>query len=122
MFLTCQVLFLVTEQFFLNLCITGSFDEAFDKVDSLEYNNRQNCQEGKPMYAIDCHAHVYNKRLAPRAVKGVGEFYNVNMSCSGVTDELVEISKTSPIKKFIINSVAINENVVPKLNDFVAAA
>lgn len=73
------------------------------------------------MYAIDCHAHVYNKRLAPRAVKGVGEFYNVNMSCSGVTDELVEISKTSPIKKFIINSVALNAKAVPKLNDFVAA-
>ncbi len=72
------------------------------------------------MFAIDCHVHVYMKRLAPRAVKGVGDFYNVKMSCSGVTEELSEIAKNSPIKKFVINSVALSPKAVPKLNDFVA--
>lgn len=73
------------------------------------------------MFAIDCHVHVYNKRLAARAVKGVGEFYNVNMNGSGIVDDLAEIAKSSPIKKFVINSVALNAKSVTKLNDFIAS-
>ncbi len=72
------------------------------------------------MLVIDCHDHVYNKRLAARAVSGVGEFYNVQMSCSGVADELIEISQRSPVKKFIINSVALTPKAVRKLNDFIS--
>ena len=73
------------------------------------------------MFVIDCHDHIYNKRLAERAVASVGEFYEVKMSCGGLADELVRISENSPIKKFVVNSVALNPRHVSKLNDFTAA-
>ena len=72
------------------------------------------------MIAIDCHDHVYNRRLAPRAVQSVGEFYGVTMNCSGVSDELIKISERSPVKKFVINAVALSPSPVSKLNDFIA--
>lgn len=70
---------------------------------------------------IDCHAHIYKKRMAEKAVKAVGEFYEVSMNGTGVTDELVQLTETSPIKKFVVNSVAITPSQVKRLNDFVAA-
>lgn len=73
------------------------------------------------MFVIDCHDHIYNRRLAERAVTSVGEFYDVNMSCSGISDELVKISENSPIKKFVVNSVALNPKNISKLNDFTAS-
>lgn len=72
------------------------------------------------MFAIDCHAHVYNRRIAPRAVQSVGEFYSVQMNCSGIADELIKMSERSPIKKFVINAVALSPKPVKKLNDFMA--
>ena len=72
------------------------------------------------MFAIDCHDHVYNKRIAPRAVQSVGEFYDVKMNCSGIADELIKISVNSPVKKFVINAVALSPKPVCKLNDFIA--
>src|SRR5574344_620578 len=73
------------------------------------------------MYVIDCHDHIYNRRIAPRAVKSVGECYDGKMNCSGTAAEHIEISQTSPIKKFVINAVALNPKPVLKLNDFVAS-
>ncbi len=72
------------------------------------------------MMVIDCHAHIYHKKLAARAVKGVGEFYDVPMSCSGTTEELAEIASRGKVNRFIVNSVAMNAKSVKKLNDFVA--
>ncbi len=73
------------------------------------------------MFAIDCHDHIYNPRIAARAVKNVGEFYDVGMNCHGTSDELIEMSKTSPIKKFVVNAVALSPKPVQKLNDYIAA-
>ena len=72
------------------------------------------------MIVIDCHAHIYHRKLASRAVKGVGEFYNVDMNCGGTADELAELATSSPVKRFVVNSVAMNAKSVKKLNDFVA--
>ncbi len=72
------------------------------------------------MFAIDCHDHVYNKRIASKAVESVGEFYSVQMNCTGTSDELINISKKSPVKKFVINSVALNSRTVKRLNNFMS--
>ena len=73
------------------------------------------------MFAIDCHDHIYNRRLAPKAVQSVGKFYHIEMQCSGVSDELIRISEKSPVKKFIINAVALSPSPVKRLNDFIAS-
>ena len=72
------------------------------------------------MLVIDCHDHIYHKKLAVMAVKGVGEFYDVNMACNGTGDELAKYAKCSPIKIFEVNSVALRANTVKRLNTFVA--
>ena len=72
------------------------------------------------MLVIDCHDHIYHRKLAPMAVKSVGEFYEVNMACSGTAEDLVKYAQTSPIKKFVVNSVALTANTVKRLNTFVA--
>lgn len=72
------------------------------------------------MLVIDCHDHVYNRRIAPRAVQSVGKFYNVDMNCTGISDELVKMAAASPIKRFVINAVALSPSPVCKLNDFIA--
>ncbi len=72
------------------------------------------------MFVIDCHDHIYHKKLAPMAVKGVGEFYNVPMACTGTGDALAEYAKKSPVKKFVVNSVALTASTVKRLNTFVA--
>lgn len=72
------------------------------------------------MYVIDCHNHIYQDEIAPRAVQNVGEFYNIKMNCNGTADELIEMSKSSPIKKFVVNAVALTPKPVRKLNDYIA--
>ena len=72
------------------------------------------------MLVIDCHDHIYKKRMAEKAVKAVGEFYEVEMSGGGTVEELVQLAQTSPIKRFVVNSVAVNPSQVRRLNDFVA--
>ena len=73
------------------------------------------------MFAIDCHCHIYNHEIAPRAVSNVGQFYNINMNCGGTAEELTEMSKISPIKKFVVNAVALTPKPVYKLNEYIAA-
>lgn len=72
------------------------------------------------MFAIDCHDHIYNPKIASRAVASVGKFYDIEMNCGGIADELVKISKTSPIKKFVVNVVAATPKSVQKLNKYIA--
>lgn len=72
------------------------------------------------MVVVDCHDHIYKRRMAERAVESVGKFYDVKMNGNGVADELVEISKSSPIRKFVVNAVAITPRQVKSLNDFIA--
>lgn len=71
------------------------------------------------MFAIDCHDHVYNRRIAKHAVSGVGDFYNVEMNCTGIADELIGIAENSPIKHFVINAVALTPKHVNSLNNFI---
>ena len=72
------------------------------------------------MIVIDCHDHIYHKKLAAMAVKGVGEYYNTEMSCGGTAEELAEITEDSPVRHFVVNAVAPNARSVKRLNDFIA--
>lgn len=72
------------------------------------------------MYVIDCHDYIYQKDIAPRAVQNVGDFYDIKMNCQRTADELVEMSKSSPIKKFVVNAVALTPEPVRKLNGYIS--
>ena len=72
------------------------------------------------MIAIDCHCHIYHPRMAAKAVESVGNFYEHDMSCSGTSQELVNIASQTKVRHFVINAVALNARAVRKLNDFIA--
>lgn len=73
------------------------------------------------MEVIDCHCHVYPKKIAERAVGAVGAFYNIHMDAEdGTTDGLLALCEESPIGRFVIHSVATRPDQVRSINDFVA--
>lgn len=73
------------------------------------------------MDVIDCHCHVYPERIAERATAAVGAFYDIHMDVeNGTTAGLLTACKESPIKRFVIHSVATRADQVRSINDFVA--
>lgn len=69
----------------------------------------------------DCHCHIYPKKIAERAVAGVGAFYGREMhSSDGTAEGLLQACAGSPIERFIVHSVATRPEQVPSINDFIA--
>lgn len=74
------------------------------------------------MNVIDCHCHIYPAKIAERAVQGVGNFYGIPMdSPDGTADGLLASCEGSPIKKFIVHSVATRADQVENINTFIAS-
>lgn len=71
---------------------------------------------------IDCHCHVYPAKIAERAVDAVGDFYGIHMDVrDGTADGLLRTCAGSPVKRFIIHSVATRPDQVTSINDFIAS-
>lgn len=74
------------------------------------------------MKVTDCHCHIYPAKIAERAVAGVGQFYGREMHApDGTADGLLRACAGSPIKRFIVHSVATKSEQVTSINDFIAA-
>lgn len=74
------------------------------------------------MAVVDCHCHIYPEKIAERAVRGVGEFYNIPMDAHGGTPAaLAADSAPTPITHHIVHSVATRPHQVQSINDFIAA-
>lgn len=74
------------------------------------------------MTAIDCHCHIYPEKIAERAVKGVGDFYTVNMqNRAGTAQAMLNACAGSPITHHVVYSVATRAEQVKSINDFIAA-
>ena len=71
------------------------------------------------MEIIDFHAHIYPKKIADRAVEGIGRFYNIEMSSEGTTEKLIEIGENAGIEKYLVHSVATSPDHVERINDFI---
>lgn len=73
------------------------------------------------MKVIDCHCHIYPEKIASRAVQSVGAFYGRDMhSDTGTAEGLLDACKGTPIKRFIVHSVATRADQVRSINDFIA--
>lgn len=75
------------------------------------------------MSVIDCHCHIYPEKIAPKAVESVGNFYGIPMDVKdGTCAGLLKACEGSPIKRFIVHSVATRPAQVESINDFIAKA
>ena len=80
-----------------------------------------NEDEMKSRIIIDSHAHIFPDRIAGKAVKAIGEYYDIPMSASGTVGELLERGAEIGVDRFVIHSTATTVAQVQAINDYIAA-
>ena len=72
-----------------------------------------------PFPIIDCHTHIYPEKIAAKAVKSIGDFYDIPMDRDGTVDTLLRQAKEAGIVKSLALAVAVEARQVSHINDFV---
>lgn len=75
----------------------------------------------KTRIIIDSHAHIFPDKIAGKAVKAIGEYYDIPMSASGTVGELLERGAEIGVDRFVIHSTATTVAQVQSINDFIAS-
>lgn len=68
---------------------------------------------------IDFHAHIYPEKIAEKATKAIGDFYNAPMSYNGHAEELLESGKKIGVTKYVVHSTATKPMQVESINNFI---
>lgn len=69
---------------------------------------------------IDAHAHIFPDKIARKAVKAIGEYYNIPMSADGTSGELLRRGAMIGVRKYIVHSTATTVAQVSVINDYIA--
>jgi len=71
---------------------------------------------------IDFHTHIYPTKIGTKAVKAIGDFYDIEMSAgSGSSEELILRGKEIDVSRFVVCSAATLPAQVHAINDFIKA-
>ncbi len=72
------------------------------------------------MVIIDTHAHIYPEKIAEKATKVIGDFYDITMQNHiGTCANLINNGKKAGISKFVVHSCATKKEQVTHINDFI---
>ncbi len=71
------------------------------------------------MQVIDFHCHIYPEKIAQKAVKSVGEFYNIEMTAQGTSSDLIDKGSKCSITNYVVHSVAIDKDHVQTINNYI---
>lgn len=72
------------------------------------------------MYRIfDAHTHIYPNKIAEKASKTIGEFYEIPMNFDGTTETLLRLGSEHGVEKHLVHSVATNAHQVTSINNFI---
>ena len=74
------------------------------------------------MTIIDTHAHIYPDKIALKAAKSIGEFYEIPMHLDGAVSSLLKAGDEAGISRFLVHSVAVTWERARSINDFIAAS
>jgi len=66
---------------------------------------------------IDFHAHIFPPKIAEKATKSIGDFYNLEMSYIGTPEELVKSGSKIGVSKYIVHSTATKAMQVESINN-----
>lgn len=78
--------------------------------------------EAKKMYPIiDCHCHIYPDKIAVKAAKSTGAFYDMDMNYDGKLSTLESIDKRAHITHSVVFSVATTPKQVKSINEYIAS-
>ncbi|WP_295621515.1 amidohydrolase family protein [uncultured Methanobrevibacter sp.] len=69
---------------------------------------------------INSHCHIYPIKIAPRAVDGIKDFYDLNMSLDGTVEGLIEDGNTVGAVHYLVHSVATTPKQVKSINEFIS--
>lgn len=70
---------------------------------------------------IDFHAHIFPDKLAPKAVKNLNEFYNIEIMCDGTIDGLIEQMDRAGVEKSVVHSTATTSAQVMSINNWLSS-
>lgn len=72
------------------------------------------------MEIIDAHAHIYPTKIAEKATRAIGEFYDIKMAMpAGISERLLEEGKAAGVSRFVVHSCATKAEQVGHINDFI---
>ena len=69
---------------------------------------------------INAHCHSYPEKIAERAVMGIRDFYDLDMSLNGKLDDLIRDGNKVGVTHYLIHSVATTPKQVKSINEFIA--
>ena len=69
---------------------------------------------------INSHCHIYPEKIADKAVVGIKNFYDLNMSLNGTVDGLIEDGNKVGVVHYLVHSVATTPKQVKSINEFIS--
>ena len=69
---------------------------------------------------INSHCHIYPEKIASKAVEGIRDFYDLNMSLNGKTDDLIRDGNNVGVVHYLVHSVATTPKQVKSINEFIS--
>ena len=66
---------------------------------------------------INAHCHIYPEKIASKAVKGIRDFYDLDMSLNGKVDNLIEDGTKVGVVHYLVHSVATTPKQVRSINE-----
>lgn len=67
----------------------------------------------------DAHAHIFPEKIAKKATDNIGAFYDIPMSHTALSGQLVEYGSAAGISRFLVCSTATTPRQVKSINDFI---
>ena len=69
---------------------------------------------------INAHCHIYPEKIASKAVVGIRDFYDLDMSLNGKLDDLIRDGNKVGVTHYLVHSVATTPKQVKSINEFIA--
>lgn len=69
---------------------------------------------------INAHCHIYPNKIASKAVKGIRDFYDLDMSLNGSVDDLLRDGNEVGVTHYLVHSVATTPKQVKSINEFIS--
>lgn len=70
---------------------------------------------------IDAHCHIYPDKIAERASRSIGKFYDIPMNLDGRVETLLQEGRKAGITHFLVHSVSTHPSQVRNINEFIAS-
>ncbi|WP_458403737.1 amidohydrolase family protein [Methanobrevibacter sp.] len=70
---------------------------------------------------INAHCHIYPEKIADKAVIGIRDFYDLDMSLNGKVDDLLKDGEKVGTIHYLVHSVATTPKQVKSINEFIAS-